>query len=366
MIIEIGKYSLSVAPLWVILSGFVIAFGITWVSIPTILKVAMSKGLYDRPNKRSSHERAVPTLGGMAVFAGFTIAAGLFAGIFISRELLFVFTGLVILFFIGIKDDILMIDPIKKLLGQIVAAGVVVVLGDIRITGFYGFLGIGDIGYFTGVFFTVFVFVVLINGYNLLDGIDGLASGSGVLASFFYGSWFYHAGYGAYAVVAFSLAGSLLAFMRFNLSQGRHKIFLGDTGSLILGLLVSLLTVRFLEYNHVIPEGQRITVAPVVAMAVVILPLMDSFRVFMIRLLKGHSPFLAERSHIHHVLIKRGLSHVEATGLLLFVNLLFLGVVLLLRNIMSETLLFGVLLGMAFLFMLILSLLNGGGREENV
>jgi UDP-N-acetylmuramyl pentapeptide phosphotransferase/UDP-N-acetylglucosamine-1-phosphate transferase len=363
MIVEFGKYSLSLAPVWFVLAGFVMALGITWISIPTILKVAVTKGLYDRPNKRSSHQKEIPTLGGMAVFAGFTIAVSVFAGLFVSRELLFVFAGMIILFFIGLKDDILMIDPVKKLLGQIVAAGVVVVLGDIRITGFYGFLGVGDLSYPVSVLFSVFVFVILINGYNLLDGIDGLASGSGVLAALFYGGWFYLTGYGAWAVIAFSFAGSLLAFMRFNLSQGRHKIFLGDTGSLILGLVVSVMTVRFLEYNHITPGPVKIVSGPVAAMAVVILPLLDTFRIIVIRLFKGRSPFQAERSHIHHVLIGKGLSHPVATSVLLSVNVLILVVVLTVPDSRGNAV-FAVLLGLSSLFLLVLSAINRKREKE--
>ena len=357
---------MSLSPVWFILGGFVVALGITWISVPTILKVARSKGLYDRPNKRSSHQKEIPTLGGMAVFAGFTIAVSVFAGLFVSRELLFVFAGMIILFFIGLKDDILMIDPVKKLLGQIVAAGVVIVLGDIRITGFYGFLGVGDLSYPVSVLFSVFVFVILINGYNLLDGIDGLASGSGVLVALFYGWWFFRTDAGAYAVISFSLAGSLLAFMRFNLSRGKHKIFLGDTGSLILGLLVSVLTVRFLEYNHLITGGAKIVSGPVVAMAVVILPLLDTSRVIIIRLFKGRSPFQAERSHIHHVLIGKGLSHPVATSVLLSVNVLILVVVLTVPDSRGNAT-FAVLLGLSFLFLTVLSFLNrngGSGEQE--
>jgi len=347
------------------LGGFAMALGITWVSIPTILKVAITKGLYDRPNKRSSHKKEIPTLGGMAVFAGFTVAASVFAGLYIvSQDLLFVFTGMIILFFIGLKDDILMIDPVKKLLGQIVAAGITVILGDIRITGFYGFLGIGELPYLASVVFTMFVFVILINGYNLLDGIDGLASGSGVLASLFYGVWFFLDGYGPWAVVAFSFAGSLLAFMRFNLSRGRHRIFLGDTGSLILGFVVSFMTVRFLEYNHLSPGPAQVVNGPVVAMAVVILPLIDTFRVVLIRLFKGRSPFLAERTHIHHVLIGRGLSHVAATSVLLSANIIFIVAVLAMQHLGAKAISF-MFAGLFFSSLLLLCALNKGkGKKQ--
>ncbi len=352
MVLELGKYSVHVAAGWLVAGGFLTALLVTWVSIPTILKVAMSRGLYDRPNKRSSHKREIPTLGGMAVFAGFTIAVALFAGLFIPRELLFLFAGLIILFFIGIKDDILMIDPVKKLLGQIVAAAIVIILGDIRMTGFYGFLGIWQIPYWAGVLFTIFVFVVVINGMNLIDGIDGLASGTGILASVAFGVWFLLTGHAAYAVISFSLAGSLIAFLRFNLSQGRHKIFLGDTGSLIVGLLLGVLAVRFMEYNRTAPAALRISSPAVVAFTVLILPMIDTLHVFILRILRGRSPFEASRWHLHHRLLDLGLSHIRATGVLLSINLLFILLAYWLQDL-GDLPLLGIILGLALLLTLL-------------
>jgi UDP-N-acetylmuramyl pentapeptide phosphotransferase/UDP-N-acetylglucosamine-1-phosphate transferase len=186
-----------------------------------------------------------------------------------------------------------------------------------------------------------------------------------VLTSLFYGWWFWRAGYGAWTVVAFSFAGSLLAFMRFNLSRGKQKIFLGDTGSLIVGLVISALTVRFLEYDHIARETVKIGGAPVVAMAVVILPLTDTLRVVVIRLFKGRSPFLAERSHIHHVLIRKGLSHRAATAILLSVNVLFVAVMLALQGF-GERVMFTVLLGLSLIFLLALSVLNRNGGTGTI
>ena len=353
MITEIDGYDFFMRSGWYIMAGFVVAFFITYVSIPTILKVAKVKGLYDSPNNRSSHRKNIPTLGGMAVFAGFAIATALFSGISESRELLFVFTGLIILFFIGIKDDILIIDPVKKLLGQIFAAAVVVILGDIRITDIHGFLGIYQIGYVSSVLFTLFVFVAVINAFNLIDGIDGLASGMGVLSSVVFGVWFVVAGFPAYAVISFSLTGSLLAFLRFNLSRGKNKIFLGDTGSLILGMMVSVLTVRFLEYDLQAHGVFRISSAPVVAFTVLILPLIDMLHVFFLRILRGHSPLEADRWHLHHRLLELGLSHIQTTGVLLSINLFFILLVFWLQDL-GDLPLLGIVLGLTILLIVLL------------
>ncbi len=339
-------------PGWYIPGAFLLAFLITFFSIPTILRVARAKGLYDRPNPRSSHKKDTPTLGGMAVFMGFAVSTALFAGGGPARELVYLFAGLLILFFIGIKDDILVIDPVKKLIGQIVAAGVVIVLGDIRMTGFYGFLGIGQIGYVAGVLFTLFVFVVITNGMNLIDGIDGLASGTGALASLVFGVWFLAAGHPYHAILSLSLTGSLLAFLRFNLPYGNHKIFLGDTGSLILGLMLGVLAVRFMEYDRVAAGSVRIASPAVFAFTVLILPLMDTLHVFILRVLRGRSPFEAGRWHLHHRLLELGLSHVQATAVLLSINVFMILLAYLLQDL-GDLPLLGIILGLALLLTLL-------------
>ena len=337
---------------WFIPLGFLLAFGVTYISIPTILKVARAKGLYDRPNRRSSHKENIPTLGGVAVFVGFAITAALFAGDGLTRELLYIFIGLIILFFIGIKDDILVIDPVKKLIGQIIAATVVIMLGDIRMTSFYGFLGIHQIGYASGVLFTLFVFVVVTNGLNLIDGIDGLASGVAALASLVFGIWFFAAGQVYYAIVSLSLTGSLIAFLRFNLSHGKHKIFLGDTGSLILGMMLSVLAVRFMEYDRTAPEQVHVSSVAVMAFTILIIPLTDTLHVFILRVLRGRSPFEAGRWHLHHRLLELGLSHLQATLVLLSLNVFFILLAWWLQDL-GDLPLLAMILGLAFLLTLL-------------
>jgi len=312
--------------------GALTAFLLTWFSIPTIVRVANAKGLYDKPTARSSHKINTPTLGGVAIFIGFTVAAALFAGISRSRELLFVLTGLIVLFFTGIKDDILVIDPVKKLLGQIVAATVVVLFGDVRLTGFYGFLGIGEISYAMSLLLSVFVFLVIINGFNLIDGIDGLAAGIGVLTAAVFGVWFIFVGNDFAAVLCFSLVGSLLAFLWFNLFGKKNKIFLGDCGSLILGLMLSVFTVKFLEANLITAGALHVFAAPVVAFSVLIIPLFDTLRIVVLRVVKGRSIFEAGRYHLHHKLVDIGLSHLQTTLILLAVNAFFILLAYLLQN----------------------------------
>jgi len=320
-------------PIWLVLSGgFAAAFFITYIVIPSIVKVSNLKGLFDKPNHRTSHTGNIPTLGGVAVFIGWILTFTIFSGSGIDHELKYIVGALLILFFIGIKDDVLLIDPRKKLISQILASGIVAVLGDIRITCFHNFLGVCEVPYFVSILVTIFVVVVIINGFNLIDGIDGLASGVGIIASVFFGTWFLINHYTSYSIMSFSLTGSLLAFFFFNVYGKDNKIFLGDTGSLIIGLAISVFTIRFLEYDLNVSEETKITSAPTVAIGVLIVPLFDTLRVFFIRIMQRKSPFSADRQHIHHQLLELGNSHIQSTMIILIANVFIISICLLLQS----------------------------------
>ena len=173
-----------------ILLAALTAFLVCIFSIPSIIKVADMKHLYDEPDERKSHSKKIPTLGGLAMFAGIMIAITLFSGTeFMERR--FITCALIIIFFIGMKDDIIMIAPLKKMIGQIIAVCIVVILGKVRLTGFYGFLGIEQIHESLSITLSVFTILVIMNGLNLIDGIDGLAAATGVVISTFFGFWFF-------------------------------------------------------------------------------------------------------------------------------------------------------------------------------
>jgi UDP-N-acetylmuramyl pentapeptide phosphotransferase/UDP-N-acetylglucosamine-1-phosphate transferase len=214
--------------------------------------------------------------------------------------------------------------PWKKLLGQIISVSIICVLADVRITNLQGFLGIENIPYFLSLLLTIFIILVLINGYNLIDGIDGLASGIGILASFVLGAWFYLTKNIACTVMCSAIAGSLLAFFNFNVFGKKNKIFLGDTGSLTIGLVFGVLVVRFIELEHSAKGIAVIDSAPAFAVSVFILPLFDTLRVFIIRIAQGKSPFKADQQHIHHQMLELGFSHLQSTIILLSVNLVFI------------------------------------------
>jgi UDP-GlcNAc:undecaprenyl-phosphate/decaprenyl-phosphate GlcNAc-1-phosphate transferase len=315
-----------------IVLSFIVAFFVVFSSVPTIVNVANAKRLLDEPGKRKAHKLHVPTLGGVAIFMAILLPMGLFTSFSDYIEFQFIVIASLILFFVGIKDDILVTAPLKKLSGQVISVLIIVVLGDLRFTSLHGFFGINSISYLVSIVLTLFVFIVIINGINLIDGIDGLASGVGIVASLVFGSWFLLSQEYAYAIISFSVIGALLAFFYFNVFGKKNKIFMGDTGSLILGLFMAVLSVKFNEMNIDESREYFVHASPTVAFGILIVPLFDTLRVFVLRLSKGQSPFRADRNHVHHKLLSMGYSHLKSTMFILFSNLVIIALVLILNT----------------------------------
>jgi UDP-N-acetylmuramyl pentapeptide phosphotransferase/UDP-N-acetylglucosamine-1-phosphate transferase len=307
-----------------IISSLIISLIISIASIPVIINISKLKDLMAEIELRSSHEKLTPTLGGVAIFAATLISYFIWDNPYEGHEIHLAVADLIILFFLGIKDDILILSPKKKLLIQIAASILLITLGDLRINSLYGLLGVNNMPYFLSILFTTFIFISLINAINLLDGIDGLAGTVGVMASICFGYLFFNLGLFAHATLAFSLAGSLIGFLRYNWST-KNKIFMGDTGSLIVGFLLSFFAVKYIILNSdYLYNPQLGNDAPILAMLILILPLFDTLRMFTIRLLAFKSPFEGDRNHLHHILIDQGISHMAATILLVGGNCLLL------------------------------------------
>lgn len=304
----------------IIISGL-LAFLVSVESIPVIINISRLKNLMDEPGERSSHTNKTPTLGGVAIFASTLIGYFLWenpdGGILLHLSM----AALVILFFLGVKDDILVLSPTKKMAIQIATSALVIIGADLRLDNFFGILGIYEIPYILSFLLTVFVFIALINAMNLIDGIDGLAGGIGMLASGIFGVWFFLNKQYALACLAASMSGGLLGFLRFNFSR-TSKIFMGDTGSLLVGYLLTLFAVKFIHLNVAARfDPNSYFSAPILAIVILIVPIFDTLRVFIIRIMSGKSPFLGDRNHLHHILIDNGLSHFQATFLLCLTTL---------------------------------------------
>lgn len=320
------------------------AGGITAFAIPSIIRVAKLKHLFDVPDTRKDHKESVPTLGGMAIFAGVIFAVTFWTDQFQIVELQYIITSLLILFFIGIKDDLINLRASKKLAGQIIAAIILVHLANVRLTTFYGMFGIRDLPIWFSYAFSVFTCVVITNAFNLIDGIDGLAGSLGILGAFTFGLWYHFLGMTQYSILCSALIGSLLAFLWFNKTPA--KIFMGDTGSMIVGFIMSLLAMKFIESVRVLPKDHayKILSVPVFTCTILIIPLFDTLRVFIIRMSQGKSPFHPDRNHIHHILIDLGFTHLQATGSLVLFNILMILLIFFLQGVRGEYLLALILL----------------------
>ena len=310
--------------------AFLVACFVSVVAIPVVIKISELKSLMEKPGERRSHTTPTPTFGGIAIFAATLVAYFLWPSIDqtdIYRTNLSI-VGMTILFFVGIKDDLVGIDPNKKILFQILASIILIFFGELRVDYLYGILGFHHITEVVSILLTCFIFIALTNAINLIDGIDGLAGGIATIASGTFGGWFLLTNHFTMACLAFTMAGALIGFLRFNFSK-TSKIFMGNTGSLIIGFMLAFFAVRFVNLNASYRyEPTAFFNAPIIAIVILIVPIFDTMRVFLVRILAGRSPFSADRNHMHHILLDNGLSHMKATiilcGVSLFNTLMFL------------------------------------------
>jgi UDP-GlcNAc:undecaprenyl-phosphate/decaprenyl-phosphate GlcNAc-1-phosphate transferase len=317
-------------------SAVITSFVLTYMFIPSIIKVANIKHLFDSPADRKSHYSAIPTLGGIGIFGGFLIAFCLFAKFYLANEMRYIIAALCFIFMLGAKDDIVELVPSKKFIGQIFAACVIVILGDIRLTSMYGLMGITYLDYLPSVLLSMVTIIFIINAFNIIDGINMLAGTVGVLMFISFGTWFYFYGFYDYSILSAAMVGAIIAFLRYNFTPA--QIFMGDSGSLSIGLLASVLAIQFIEKNEIVLKsgstvGIQIVSSPAMAIAILIIPIYDTLRAFTLRILYRRSPFHADRIHIHHRLLDLGLSHISVTAVLIAVNLLFIGVAYSLQSI---------------------------------
>jgi UDP-GlcNAc:undecaprenyl-phosphate GlcNAc-1-phosphate transferase len=310
-------------------SAFVVAF----LFFPVLIKLLSGWKVFDAPGKHKIHKHYVPAMGGICILlgAGFSLLIGLPLSAWGNFK--FFFISVALMFITGLRDDILTLTPGEKLVGQVLPVIILVVFGDTVLESFY-------VTIFDGYTFplplawlvTIFTIVILTNAYNLVDGIDGLAATLAVVALVTFGIWFYVAGEPRLSLIALSFAGSTLAFLCFNWEPSR--IFMGDTGALVNGLILSFLTVWFININANLPVESpfRFESSVGTAICILIIPIFDTLRVIIIRIARLRSPFRADHSHLHHELLALGYSHARAVFILAGIHLTFLGLALILRN----------------------------------
>lgn len=328
----------------IILLGTALAFFITYMSIPVIITVSERKKLFDEPDARKLHLTPVPSLGGLGIFAGLMMGVLLSIHFNHAPAFQYIIAAAVVIFFLGMKDDIIVLSPIKKLVGQFIAAFLLMYKGGFRITSMHGLLGVQELPELMSITITLFTIIVIINSFNLIDGVDGLAASLGLLTTMVFGIYFFRAGELPYAILSFVTAGSLTGFLIFNHSPAR--IFMGDTGSLLIGLVNAVLVIRFISTAGNPLSSMPLGASPAIGFAILMVPLFDTLRVFSLRILSRRSPFSPDRNHVHHLLLDLGLSHAAVTYILVAANLVFMGMAFFLRD-MGTTLLLLTMLGIA-------------------
>ncbi len=337
-----------------ILLTFGIAFALTGLLIPQILLIAFRKKLFDVQDERKIHEGIVPRLGGIAfvpaIITSISFILGLEVTLFPDQvslmledrfvPIMFLFCSLLLLFLVGMADDLIGVRYSVKFIFQILAAMLTISSG-VFISDLYGIAGLETLPNWFAWLFTGFCIVYCVNAINLIDGIDGLAAGLAAIAMTIYGIVLLLSGEYLYSILAWAGVGSLLPFLYFNIfgnAEKCRKIFMGDTGSLTIGMLIIFLGIVICQ---TIPsEGILCGTNPVIiGVAPLIVPVFDVARVFLHRIKHRRNPFLPDRSHIHHKLLDLGLSSTCALSIILLVSLIYTAANIWLSKIMNVNIL---------------------------
>jgi UDP-GlcNAc:undecaprenyl-phosphate/decaprenyl-phosphate GlcNAc-1-phosphate transferase len=301
------------------------AFLVAFSTIPIVIRVFRGLNILDTPDERKVHLVSTPSFGGIGIYLGFAIALLFWVPLLELGQVKFFLLATFFMFLLGLRDDISSLKALDKLTIQVFAALLVVFMADIRLEGFYGLFGLHIMPAGLPEFLTLFVIVGLTNAFNLIDGIDGLAGSLAVIVCTLMGIWFFGIGHSALGVISVSLAASVVAFLFYNWHPSR--IFMGDTGSLLIGFMLSCLVIQFIHMDYHLPLNHAFKFRSPVAigMAVLIVPIYDTFRVFIIRFMAGKSPLAPDNNHIHHVFLGLGFSHSQATVTLILFSLLSIG-----------------------------------------
>src|SRR5690349_5452083 len=284
---------------------FISAFVIAMICIPPIITLVNKYRLHDIPYSRKEHSLPTPTLGGIAIIVGIVLAIIFWFPFRFSGELMTSFFSMAILCIMGIMDDVNDLSPKYKFIVEI-ALACLIALSGIRINTFGGLFGLNELPISAQYSFTILAIVGIINAFNFIDGIDGLAASIGFMSLITIGIFLTIGNDKSFALIAFALAGSILGFLFFNMNPA--KIFMGDTGSLVVGFILSILCTKFIQDNGNAAQP-IIKAAPVFALGMVLIPVFDAVKVFSLRIWKGQSPFHPDRTHLHHLLTNAGISH---------------------------------------------------------
>jgi len=347
-------------------AAIVTSFVICFLIIPVIIKYSLEKNLVDIPGRRKIHKKITPSMGGIAIFLGFIISSIIWIDIPELKEVRFIPMALFIVFFIGVRDDLVPLRPFMKIIGQVMAAGLLIFLFDLRLRSMYGLLGIYDIPYIISFIITTFTIIVITNSFNLIDGLDGLAGTIACISLVAFGVSFFLIGESVLATISFCMLGAVIGFLFFNWQPS--KIFMGDTGALVIGMMLSILAIHFIDSHHSLPEGHPYKFKASVSGAVcmIIIPLADTLRIFILRLTRKQSPFKPDKSHIHHNFVRLGFSHGASSIILGIIQVVFILLAVLGSQVNDNYMLLGIIIICLVLSVLMDRVMQSKLTQENI
>ena len=278
------------------------------------LIIAKRKELFAEVNHRSSHSTPIPAFGGISLFVVFVCAALTMLGIGSSQSLGFIVLSAFILFMSGLKDDLMGTSARTKLLVQIGTAVLVLLNSELTVTHLSGFFGIGEVTPVVGFLVSLSFIVFLVNAYNLIDGIDGLAGIIAIIAFSVFGAYYYVNDDIFLTLIMVSMIGALISFLTWNFADSKRKMFMGDTGSLVIGFILAVNALTIIAAQPVNPDPFFVPQNAVIfILSILVIPVLDTLRIIVIRLSNRQKPWVADRNHMHHLLLDKGLSHKQAT-----------------------------------------------------
>ncbi len=306
---------------WVLpMITFLLAFWATnWIH-PKMIKLAFRGKIMDKPSHRKLQKKPVPVLGGLVVFFGLSCGLVCVSLCENCSYMVLVYVFMALMLYIGTFDDIMQLSSYMRLFIEIACMGVFVwVVGGID--NFYGLWHVGPIPYWLEFIITIFASVGIINAINLIDGVDGLSSGYCVMASMVFGVFFFLSGDWEMLILAAACIGALLPFFFHNVFGKSSKMFIGDGGTLVMGIIMAVFVIRILnEHQSVVVFAEEGMGLVPFTLAVLSIPVFDTLRVMMTRMLKGNSPFRPDKTHLHHLFIAEGFSHIGTTFCILSLN----------------------------------------------
>jgi UDP-GlcNAc:undecaprenyl-phosphate/decaprenyl-phosphate GlcNAc-1-phosphate transferase len=312
----------------ILLAAAITAFVISFLIVPVIIKYSLMKNLVDIPGRRKIHKKVTPSMGGIAIFFGFFIASLIWIDIPHWKEIKFILVSLFVIFFIGVRDDLVPLSAKLKLIGQLMTAALLIFLFDLRLRSFYGLFGVYELPAMVSYLLTILTIIVITNSFNLIDGLDGLAGTLAIVALLSFGIWFYLIGDDVFSIFSFAMLGAILAFLIFNWEPS--EVFMGDTGALVIGMMLAILAIHFIDLNYNLPVGTpyKFTASVGTAACFIIIPLVDTGRIIILRLSQKKSPFKPDKSHIHHAIMRLGMTHSQTTLILAATQVLYIGMAL--------------------------------------